>query len=142
TPTDPLTEPTSGIPYPGEYVTRYVQADGRLTDQATEADVMWLPKIRCEILSGKHVRFLPATARDVWEADGLLVASMVPLGILKSMFAKVAEMTPEQIKALVSDRPVNYEDLLPSAFRPSDAAITSNKITDTSLVFTLTVYYK
>src|SRR5947209_11846747 len=68
---------------------------------------------------------------------------MVPLGILKSMFPQAfGSMTPEQVKKLVGDRPKDWEDLLPSAFRPSDAAITSGKITDSSLVFTLTLYYR
>src|SRR5207247_2397333 len=69
-PEDPITDPDSGNAYEGPYVTRYVADNGTLVDNPKQAAAMWLPKIRCEVLTGKHIRLLPATARDVWQADG------------------------------------------------------------------------
>jgi hypothetical protein len=100
-------------PWP-DYKIRYVMPGGQLTDNASEAEIVWLPKVRREVLTGKHVRFLPDTASSIKDAEGVLLCGAVSIGSLKRLFAeRVAAMSPDDLKALTGHKPERYKDLLP-----------------------------
>jgi len=140
---DPLYQPGTRIPWAKEDgtipdpVIRYVKQDGTLTDQKNDPDIVmqWLPKIREEELDGRHVRLIPHTARDIWDAQGAMVGAMVPLGVLKGIFPQLMQMAPEKLREIVNARPTSARDLLPKSQQqtPSD-------ISDATLVFTLSRY--
>lgn len=134
-------DPTTGTLYPGPFVEKFVRLSGELTTDRSEENLrmQWYPKIRTEVLSGLHVRFLPSSAYDIWEADGVLIASFQRLGQLKSTFSKLQELDRDKLNALVSDHPVNAEGLLP---RAQEAALRSQLPNDDALVFTITHYRK
>lgn len=113
--------PVPGVPAPPpqlqpwpDYRLRYVAPDGTLTDSQAEAEIVWLPKVKREILTGKHVRFLPDTASGIHDADGVILAGFVQLGTLKRMFAdKMGSMKEDDIRAMVKHRPEMAKHLLP-----------------------------
>lgn len=120
-------------------VVRYVRDDGTLTDNNREAAMEWLPKLECELLTGKHVRFMPPTARDLWDAEGVMVGMMVPLSVLKTTFPQsVGQMPPEELKKLVSVRRDKSEELLPAHKRSQS----DDQRDDAAYVFVLTRYTK
>lgn len=126
------------------YVERYVLEDGTLTDQVSpQIRQQWLPKLKAEVLSGKHIRFLPKTARDIWCAEGVLIGTLTPLGQLKDQFESLGKMSPEQLQALCSERPESYRELLPKGHEKYDRQADSKSDTpsDDALVFTITCYY-
>lgn len=140
---DPSThEPWQGQGGEPDFILRYVRTNGTLTDDADDEQLVmqWLPSLCAEVLSGKHVRLIPDTARDIWDASGVHIGAMVPLGTLKSLFPKeMQRLTPEQIQKMVSARPTNVKDLLPRGYRDTAAPAQYN---DNTLVFTLTRYHK
>ena len=138
---DALADPTTGQPWPGEYVRRYVKTDGTLTDEKADPDVakQWLPKVCREILSGKHVRFLPWNCEDVWDADGLMVGIFTPLGQLKNQFPQLATFPDSALQEIVSARPRDAKDLLPKG---SKSAGVADSVKDDALVFTVCRYHR
>ena len=123
---------------PGDLQIRYVREDGTLTDEPKEARRKWLPKLQREILTGKHVRFIPSQVRDVEDADGMMVGAMVPYGIVKHIFPKILELSEERRKEIVTARPHRSRDLLPLG--KSDRI--SDELNDDDLVFVLTRYHR
>lgn len=114
---DALIDPQTGTVWPDEPILRYVRTDGTLSDDRTDPklDYEWLPALRDEILTGKHVRLIPSTARDLWEADAVLVGAMVPLATVKQMFPEMFRgMTDDEVERLVGNRPADVKDLLPT----------------------------
>lgn len=137
---DALKDPTTGQPWPSEYILRYVRNDGTLGDDADDPQIamQWLPRLKTEVLTGEHVRFIPDTARDIWEADGLQVGAMVPLGALKGLFPeKFASLPAEKVAEIVSARPANAKDLLPRGYKDRQ-----NETDDSTLCFVLRRYYR
>lgn len=142
-----LIDPSTGEPWKGsapgepEFVLRYVRNDGTLTDDEDDPQLrmQWLPSLRAEILSGRHVRLIPDTARDIWEASGVHIGAMVPLGTLKALFPKLLKLTDDQVQKMVSARPSNVKDLLPRGTKESGVPTTFD---DNTLVFTLTRYHR
>ena len=127
----------SGVAYvPKAPMLRYVTAEGGLTDQRYREPLkhQFLPKLCADVLNGRHVRFLPGTARDVWDATGLLIGAMVPLGTVKAAFPDIAQLSEAELAELVSYRPTRAKDLLPLDQR---RYLNQTKVTDTSLVFLL-----
>lgn len=108
--------PPGKIPQPGPYFIRYVKPDGSLTDDASEADIEWLPKIRCEVLSGRNCRFLPESASGIDDAQGMLVAAYAQLGDLKRRFPKVmGKYSPSELSKMVEYNPPETKKLLPKS---------------------------
>lgn len=136
-----LIDPKTGDPYNTEFTLRYVRTNGTLTDDADDPQIVmqWLPSLRAEILSGKHVRLIPDTARDIWDASGVHIAAMVPLGTLKGLFPRLLKLTPEQLQKVVTARPANVKDLLPRGYKDTGGGPSYD---DNTLVFTLTQYHK
>lgn len=108
--------PPGKVPQPGPYFIRYVKPGGSLTDDASEADIEWLPKIRCEVLSGRNCRFLPETASGIDDAQGMLVAAYAQLGDLKRRFPKVmGKYSPSELSKMVEYNPPETKKLLPKS---------------------------
>jgi hypothetical protein len=137
-----VVDPATGLPYGGPYETRYVRADGTLTpeEHATGLQRQFLPAIRTDVLYGKNVRLMPASANDIWEADAAMVGSFQRAGDLKGAFPKLAEMPPEEFKQIVGERP---DGALRCAETWQQAAIKEQDDgEDDALVWTIVFYRK
>lgn len=137
-PNDPYpVDPMTGIKRPCDPILRYVTETGQFTEQRNEAERVWLPKIRREVLTGKHVRFLPFNVRDLWEADGVMVGCAVSLGTLKKMFPEMRKWPEDRILKVCETRPQHFQDLLPAGRKsqPGDPK------KDDTLVFVLARYH-
>jgi hypothetical protein len=108
----PFTGPM-GEPLEGDLVRRYVREDGSLTDTPGEAATRWMPAISSEQLEPPNVRFLPHDCEDLWDAEGVIIATMPTYGELLEMWPELEEkLTDEQREALFSFKPENSRDLL------------------------------
>ena len=104
-PANPLVDPLTGEPG-AQYVTKYVHAQtGQLQDTRQGAELVWFPKVKEEILRPHCVRFLPATAEGIADAEGVFVGRVTTLGALKGLFPAVADMDVKALKKLVAWRP-------------------------------------
>lgn len=156
-------------PQPGPYVTRYVKPaapvggavpglapdvgrqaafDAELTDDASEADYEWLPKVKHEVLTGRNVRLYPETASDVSEAAELRIGQLVSVCELKRRFETVAAMSDENLAKLCRYRPPHPKDVLPPHLKDTakiGAAQMSEgnpeKLTDDAFAFIVTTYH-
>lgn len=131
---DPMPEVgEDGTPLLSQPIARYVTPDGMFTDDPDQADREWLPKLQRELLTGKNVRMIPPTCRDLWEADGVQIGALVPLAMVKSTFPEVASMSDSALAKLVSSRPMQYKELLPPGRKDRSDAMKGD-----SYVFVLT----
>lgn len=157
----PLSDPVSGQPIPSpelpaeEAVLRYVGKDGSLTDNVADAAWTWAPKLKRDLFDGRHVRLLPATAEDLWDAQGVLIASFTPLRDLKRQFPDLfgtkepAEGPAEGAPDAEPRQPINLEKLkkyppkanilLPGDTKKERVAAEALK-GDDALIFTLRCY--
>jgi hypothetical protein len=123
---------------PGDIQIRYVKDDGTLTDEPKEARRKWLPRLQREVLTGKHIRFIPQQVRDVEDADGMMMGAMVPYGTVKRIFPKIRDLDPERRQEILTARPHHARDLLPLGKEDR----TSEELRDDQLVFVLTRYHR
>lgn len=137
---DGLLDPRTNLPWQGETVERLVAEDGQtLVDEPSEAGTKWLPGLDLELLTGKNVRFHPYTAMDIWDADGVSIGMMIPLGELRRMFPeKINALSDEQLGKLVRARPDKWKELK----RVGDEAPGEGQIKDDTLVFRLIRYQR
>jgi len=136
---DPMLEEARAAGQPVEpkaATLRYVTEDGGLTDDRYSQPLQhqFLPKVCADVLNGRHVRMLPGTSRDIWDASVVLIGAMVPLGNVKSAFPEIANLPDDRLAAIVSYRPTKARDLLPIEQR---RYLNHSKIDDTALVFLL-----
>lgn len=121
-PTDPMGQPIphpiTGEPLPGadlpadEATPRFVQPHGALTDTQGEAAWQWRPRLKEELLTSLQVRPMPAMAATLTDAEGVLIARLVPLGQLKAQFPEtVGQMTPAELESL-KNKPGRAADYL------------------------------
>lgn len=105
-PVDPLTGmPGQPVKTTDGLVKRYVRPDETLTDEPIEADREWLPKIKKEVLKPAHVRLLPDTAADLWDADGVILLRYCSLDDFIAMYPDVESYGDEELHELVNWRP-------------------------------------
>jgi hypothetical protein len=72
-----------------------------------------------------------------------MVGVLATVGELRRAFPDAfAALTDEQLAKLVSAKPEEARDLLPPIYRPRNFDSGGEKVTESSLVFTLTVYYR
>lgn len=140
---DPLTGipgPPSLVQAPPPYVLRYVTATGQLTDDKTQAAERWYPKLVGEVLDPRHYRYLPATARDLWAAEGVVCAGFKSISELRSLSPdKIGVMSEEELRKLTEFRPpVDTKSLWPDG-APKE---TTDGPLDDRLAFYVTVTYK
>ena len=133
-----LIDPATGIEE-GPYETRYVTADGMLTDDRDEAATRWAPGLSSEILDGRHVRLIPHTVAGIEDAHAVQIATFMTWGELKRMSPDLAKLKKEERDKLFTWRPDNSDDLVPGGV---DAKAKDKEYQDESLAFTLTTYYK
>lgn len=126
-----------GMPWP-DLTTKFVMPDGTLTDNESEAATKFIPGIKTEILTGKNVRFIPHTAEDVSEADGLQVATFRPWGEIRKMFS--LELDDDEEQELFKFQPKGFRDIASKEERRTLKS--PPKDPDEKLVFVLTTYYK
>ncbi len=131
-------------PGPGPHVTKYVLADGSLTDDENADGVQrqFLPKLKSEVLSGRNVRFLPPTAVDIWAASGAMVGAMVPYGDLRDQFPDIDDLDEEDSKRLRKGSDKDTKELLPPGHLHGNRDHESDEFTDDTLIFTVFLYYK
>lgn len=99
---------------PVPFVDRFVDEEGYLTDDPDEALIEWVPRLESEVLDSRHVRLIPHTAPDIWEARGAQVAAMVPWGELKERVPDIEKkLGVDRVKKILSYRPKFAEDLIP-----------------------------
>lgn len=112
------TDPTEKIPQEPPYVTRYVMPDGTLTDDPAKADTEWLPGLRREIITGRNIRPIPATATSIEECQGVIIRTGAKFGDLKTKYPDAIEaLTIEEQWELVGRRPSKASDVLNPADR-------------------------
>jgi hypothetical protein len=113
-----------------------------LTDQRAEAEMEWVPKIVDELLPSTQVRFLPATATFIDDADGVLLAGFRSIADLKRMDPeKMQAIGDDQIAKMQSYRPERPDDFLPGRGKLERAALDGLK-GDNRLVFVIVCYYR
>lgn len=150
--TERILDPATGqlVERPLPFVDRFVTEDGYLTDDPEEALIEWVPKLESEVLDSRHVRLIPHTAADIWEARGVQVAAMVTWGELKGRVPGIEEkLGPERVKKVLSFRPKYADDLIPGG-KAGDVEETleggksegKKRYNDERLVFVLTTYYE
>lgn len=117
------------------YVLRYVTPTGAITDERAQAAMQWAPRLVGTAEKPHHVRYLPATATDIWDAEGVLLGKYVPISTIK---ARHPEFQPddETLKQLTSFKPDSSRRLWPDGAPPNSAAIAP----DDQLVFWVRVY--
>jgi len=120
-----LIDPATGAPWPEVPVERYVRADGSLTDESAEAALRWVPALTRDVLHPKQVRLYPASAKDVWDAEGVLVAEVQPWAEWRRRFPDlVPEGADEDALAgkAADIRPGEFKRLFPKHEPQADAA--------------------
>lgn len=91
-----LIDPKTGQKWEGATKTRYVMPDGTLTDDASQAALRWMPRIARQVVRRSQVRYLPDTARDLWEAEGLIYACYETWDTLVAWFPELANVSEEE----------------------------------------------
>ncbi len=118
-PANPLdaVDPMTGQPLPTtDYVLRYVTPDGQFTDNPSEAERVWVPRIRVNRLGREHVRFFPET-KDLHDAEAVVCIFYTTVGEAKRRWPDVAQMSDAQIGALCDWNPPRPSALLPASLR-------------------------
>jgi hypothetical protein len=151
---DPLVDPTTGVEDP-EPTLRYVARDGKtITDDAKKAALEWVPKIKCDVLTGHHVRMIPETVNRMHDASGAMVAMFVTFSTLKARYPDViAKLTPTQIRQMGKYRPERFRDLIPDWLTDAPTGVKTERpdtetggqndeIADDAYVFFLCIYYR
>lgn len=106
----PFTGP-NGEPLEGEPVVRYAMADGTLVDDPGQAATRWVPALKAENLEPPSIRFLPHDAADLWDADGVIIATMPTWGELEKLWPEqMAALSKEDEEAVLGFTPVESDD--------------------------------
>lgn len=84
-----------------------------LTNVPADAAKQWLPKVCPEDVSVYQVRPIPATARDIDHAAGVMVLLPWTLGQMKAEYPEIADLDAEALKALVDWKPLAARWALP-----------------------------
>lgn len=88
-------DPRTGVPWFGPWQKRYVTPDGMLTDDASQAAMRWVPAIKRELLTGRNVRPIPHTAKDIWECHGMQIGLFLPWSKVKNLPLQELDAPPE-----------------------------------------------
>lgn len=148
----PLIDPQTGLEDPNP-IKRYVAKDGQtLTDDPEDAQLVWVEKIKCEVLTGQHVRLLPETVTHIGQADGCMVGAFLQWAHVKNRFPDaIAKLSDQQVRRMAKYRPEQFRDLLPdwmidapigTKTEPGTDEEQDQPVPDDAFVFVMTVYYK
>ena len=138
----PLAPPTSPMVQSGGYASSPAMQEGdpsqmtmrmvtpkdpatgqaRFTDNEDEAEWIFVPKLRCTVLTGKNLRMYPPTALDIADAESVQMLLWTTLGDLNRRYPEVMEaMDPSDLKKLVEWKPEGeYKYLIPDHLRIED----------------------
>jgi hypothetical protein len=132
-PPDPMTGQPTPL-NPDEAASRYVMPDGALTDDKDQAALQWVPALREQALTSLQVRPVPATAPDLWHADGALMALFLPKRQWKAMFPDMfTEMSAEDEGKLTA-RPNGTVKYLLHHLEPKEQTRLLNQTGDDALI--------
>lgn len=140
-----LIDPYTGGPAAPPYVLRYVTEDGRLTSEPAEAMMRDLPRLRREILTGRNIRFVPHLAEDLWDAEGVVIGTFIPIVKLRTRFPEVMEKIErddERLNKLINYRPKHSKDIAAKGHNLAVPDRSNGDSYDNALVFMLTGYFK
>ena len=118
-----VVDPMTGMETPADpatLVTRYVRADGTLTDTAAEAMMGWQPQVCEKLLRPAQVRPVPLVGtRDLPRADGVLIGDVLTLGEVIGRFYAGERPDEATCKTLVQWRPdgIDVTKWVPKAHR-------------------------
>lgn len=123
-PNNPLmaVDPATGQPLPTtDYILRYVTpADEtgarQFTQNPSDAEQVWQPRIRIDVLYREHVRVFPED-KDVHSADAYIRLGYCTLGQAKKRWKAIAELDEKDQLALLNWQPPRFQVLLPPALR-------------------------
>jgi hypothetical protein len=100
-----------------DYKKRYVQHDGTLTDEQAHAATTWAPKLRAKVLRSTNVRFLPFNARDIWDADGVILTDFPTWEEAQHDHPELKELGKEDRDAVFSAKPKDWKDIMTASER-------------------------
>jgi hypothetical protein len=113
-------DPETGIETPiptTDYVLRYVTADGQFTVNPSEAERVWVPKIKVDKMDRRHVRLYPETA-GIHDARKAMVAFYCTVGDAKLRWPEtVGQMEDSELAQLCDWQPPRAVTMLPPALR-------------------------
>ncbi len=119
-PANPLDaiDPATGQSIPTtDYIERYVTADGQFTPNPSEAERVWVPRIRIKKLGREHVRLFPETA-DLHDAQQAIVLDYCTVAEARRRWPEtLGEYTDAQFMPLVGWTPTYPQRLLPPLVR-------------------------
>lgn len=128
-------------PWP-EFEDRFVAPDGNLLEDEQGAAERWAPGLKREILTGRNVRFIPHTAEDLWDADGVMIGCFLAWREVKRMFPQTREFSDEKRAKLFRFKPEHADDIRPSSDSGAKPGERVKDNEDETLVFVLTIYYQ
>lgn len=111
-------DPATGQPMPStDYVLRYVTADGQFTLNPSEAERVWLPKLRVDRMDRRHVRCYPESA-SIGDAEKVVLLWYATVSEARQRWPEtVGQMPDPEIGALCDWEPPRASTLLPPALR-------------------------
>ena len=111
-------DPMTGQSIPTvDYVERYVTADGQFTDNPSEAERVWLPKLRVDQLGREHVRLFPPSA-NLDTAQRVVVLWVDTVSGCRARFPEFFEQADETvITALAGWTPLRPSAIIPPALQ-------------------------
>jgi hypothetical protein len=142
-PASSLVDPGTGLPSPGPFVTQYVRQDYTLANTAEDPQLIQvnMEALRSEVLKASQVRFLPATAKDIWDAEGVVIGAYRPLGEVRRCYPKGVPLEPDKLAEMCRYYPEETDDLVPGG-KPTRDALTSKEPDESTLVWTVTTYWE
>lgn len=107
-----------GLPIPTtDYVLRYVTAEGQFTPNPSEAERVWVPRVRVKMLGREHVRLYPETA-DLHHAQQAIVLDYCTVAEAKRRWPEtVGAMDDASLVPLIGWTPQYPTRLLPAMLR-------------------------
>lgn len=157
----PMSDPQTGLPImgpdgmpmrqphpPDQLMQRMVTPDGMFTENETEAETIFVPKLKCEVFTGRHVRMFPPTALDIGAAQYVEIIYWTTLGALRAQHDDAIEaLSDEELGKLVNWIPDgDRKYLLPDHLRMEDVEKSREKVdgeyADGAIVCTMRVYHK
>lgn len=145
-----VTDPLTGQPTPADpstLVDRYVTVGNTLTGTASEAQMVWQPRVREAVLRPSQVRLLPLVGvTGMGDAQGALVGTVQTLGEVIATYYDGDRPDEEVVKQLVAWRPedLDWKRWVPQAQRDALDGETPKRpngdTADEALVVTLTMY--
>ncbi len=142
---DPVTQTNVGAS-DERLATRYVMEGGQLTDNPSDAQFQWLPKLVPEVLTGDNVVLLPETCSGINDALGVIIIRWTPLAKLKAEFQEtLGKANDDTLRKIIDWRPEDSKAARPGFQQGKEVnadATVGGKINDAALCCTLSLYFK